>query len=110
MTLPMTWDEWAQHDGIVFAARVRKGEVTPAELAAQAAAGIAKINPTLSGAVEMFEDVIANPAKDGANLEGPFAGLEERKASLVELHVRTRSWVAARASQQTPQRDDQCLL
>jgi hypothetical protein len=35
MTLPMTWDEWAQHDGTAFAARVRKGEVMPAELAAQ---------------------------------------------------------------------------
>jgi Asp-tRNA(Asn)/Glu-tRNA(Gln) amidotransferase A subunit family amidase len=75
MTLPMSWDEWAQHDGIALAARVRKGEVMPAELAAQAAAGIVKINPTLSGVVEMFEDVIADPAKDGANLEGRFAGL-----------------------------------
>ena len=75
MTLPMSWDEWAQHDGTALAARVRKGEVMPAELAAQAAAGIAKVDPTLSGVVEMFEDVIADPDKDGANLEGRFAGL-----------------------------------
>jgi amidase/6-aminohexanoate-cyclic-dimer hydrolase len=40
------------------------------ELAAQAAAGIAKINPTVLGVVEMFKDVIADPAKDGANLVG----------------------------------------
>ena len=71
----MSWDEWAQHDGIALAARVKKGEIMPAELAAQAAAGIAKVDPTLSGVVEMFEDVIADPAKDGANLVGPFAGL-----------------------------------
>ena len=75
MTLPMSWDEWAQHDGTALAARVRKGEVMPAELAAQAAAGIAKVDPALSGVVEVFEDVIADPAKDGANLEGRFAGL-----------------------------------
>ncbi len=71
----MSWDEWAQHDGTALAARVRKGEVMPAELAAQAAAGIAKVDPALSGVVEVFEDVIADPAKDGANLEGRFAGL-----------------------------------
>jgi hypothetical protein len=75
MTLPMSWDEWAQHDGTALAARVRKGEVMPTELAAQAAAGVAKVDPILSGVVEMFEDVIADPAKDGANLEGRFAGL-----------------------------------
>ena len=28
MTLPMSWDEWAQHDGTALAARVRKGELT----------------------------------------------------------------------------------
>jgi len=75
MTLPMSWDEWAQHDGTALAARVRKGELTAAELASQAAAAIAKVDPALSGVVEVFEDVIAEPAKDGANLEGRFAGL-----------------------------------
>ena len=40
MTLPMSWDEWAQHDGMALAARVRNGEVTPAELARQAEAGV----------------------------------------------------------------------
>jgi amidase len=75
MTLPMSWDEWAQHDGTALAARVRKGELTAPELAAQAAAGIAKVDPALSGVVEVFEDVIADPARDGANLEGAFAGL-----------------------------------
>ena len=32
-----------------------------------------KIDPALSAVVEVFEDVIADPAKDGAN--GRFAGL-----------------------------------
>ncbi|MDP3078942.1 amidase [Bradyrhizobium sp.] len=75
MTLPMSWNEWAQHDGVALAARVRKGELTAKELASQAAAGIAKVDPALSGVVEIFEDAIADPAKDGANLSGPFAGL-----------------------------------
>jgi amidase len=75
MTLPMSWDEWARHDRTPLAARVRRGEVTPAELAAQAAAGIAKVDPELSGVIEVFEDVIADPAKDGSDLEGRFAGL-----------------------------------
>ena len=75
MTLPMSWDEWAQHDGVALAARVRKGELTAKELASQAAAGIAKVNPALSGVVEVFEDAIADPAGNGANPAGPFAGL-----------------------------------
>ncbi|MBR0951481.1 amidase [Bradyrhizobium canariense] len=75
MTFPMSWNEWAQHDGVGLAARVRKGELTAKELARQAAAGVAKVNPALSGVVELFDDAIADPAKDGANLAGPFAGL-----------------------------------
>ena len=75
MNLPMSWDEWAEHDGVALAARVSKGELTAAELAAQAAAGIARVDGTLSGVVELFDDVIADPARDGADLNGPFAGL-----------------------------------
>ncbi len=75
MTLAMSWDEWAQHDGTALAARVRKGELKAAELAAQAAAGITAVNPAISGVVEVFEDVIADPVRDGADLSGPFAGL-----------------------------------
>ena len=75
MTLAMSWDEWADHDGVALAARVRKGEVTPAELAAQAAAGIAKTNPQLGAVVEVFDDVVADPLKDGMNPDGVFAGL-----------------------------------
>src|SRR5262249_54240882 len=54
---------------------VRKGEVKPTELAQQAAAGVANVNPALSGVVELFDDAIASPAGNRTNLEGPFAGL-----------------------------------
>ena len=75
MNLPMSWDEWANHDGVALAARVAKGELTATELAAQAAAGIAKVDPALSGVVEIFEDAVTDPGTDGTNLDGPFAGL-----------------------------------
>ncbi|WP_338690789.1 amidase [Bradyrhizobium sp. 26S5] len=75
MTLAMSWDEWTRHDGTALAERVRNGELTPGELASQAAAAVAKVDPALSGVVELFDDVIADPARDGADPNGPFAGL-----------------------------------
>jgi amidase len=75
MTLAMSWDEWARHDGLALAERVRKGELSATELAAQAAAGIAKTNPALSAVVEVFDDVVADPLKDGMNPDGVFAGV-----------------------------------
>jgi amidase len=53
MTLAMSWDEWATHDAVALAERVRRGELTAAELAAQAAAGVAMLNPQLSAVVEV---------------------------------------------------------
>ncbi|TDH64167.1 amidase [Dankookia rubra] len=75
MSLAMTWDEWARHDATALAARVRAGEVSPAELAAQAAAGIARTDPALSAVVEVFEDVVADPLRDGMDPAGAFAGV-----------------------------------
>jgi hypothetical protein len=65
MTLAMGWDEWAAHDAVALAARVRQGDVTAAELAAQVAAGVAKVNPQLSAVVELFDDAVADPVKAG---------------------------------------------
>ncbi len=75
MTLAMSWEEWTSHDAVGLAERVRSGELTPAELARQAAAGIAKTNPSLSAVVEVFEDVVADPLSDGLDPGGPFAGV-----------------------------------
>lgn len=75
MTLPMTWNEWAHCDGVGLADLVRKGQVTPRELAMQAAAAIEKVNPQITGVIEVFADAIADPAGNGTNLDGPFAGL-----------------------------------
>ncbi len=75
MTLAMGWDEWATCDALALAELVRTKKVKPAELAAQAAAAIEKTNPKLSAVVEVFDDVVADPTRDGANLDGPFAGV-----------------------------------
>ena len=75
MTPAMGWDEWAAHDATALAARVRAGELTPAELAAQAAAAIAMTNPALGAVVEVFDDLVADPLSGGLNAEGPFAGV-----------------------------------
>lgn len=75
MTLAMNWEEWANHDGLALADRVRKGDVTAAELAAQAKAAIAMTNPALSAVVEVFDDAVADPKQNGTNLDGVFAGV-----------------------------------
>lgn len=75
MTLAMSWDEWAAHDAVGLAERVRRGEVTPAELATQVAAGIARTNGALDAVVEVFDDVVADPLRDGMRPDGPFAGV-----------------------------------
>jgi amidase len=52
--------------------------VSPAELAAQAAAGIAKVDPAIAAVIEVFEDAITNPTASGTNTDGPFAGARGR--------------------------------
>jgi amidase len=75
MTLAMNWEEWANHDSVGLAERVRKGDVTPAELATQAKAAIAMVNPKLDAVVEVFDDAVADPVQNGTNPDGTFAGV-----------------------------------
>ena len=75
MAVAMGWEEWSRHDGVGLAELVRTGQLTPTELAQQAAAGIAMTNPALSAVVEVFDDVVADPLKDGLNPQGAFAGV-----------------------------------
>lgn len=75
MTLAMDWDDWARQDALGLAALVRSGQLTPAELAAQAAAGIARTNPALEAVVEVFADAVADPVANGTNTGGLFAGV-----------------------------------
>ena len=75
MTLPMSWNEWAQHDAVGLAARVRGGDVTPKELARQAAAGIAQGRSRAVGCRRGVRRRDRRSRCDGANLGGPFAGV-----------------------------------
>ncbi|MSO65466.1 MAG: amidase [Alphaproteobacteria bacterium] len=75
MTTVMSWDAWMTHDAVGLAELVRRKEVTPRELAEQVAAGIAKVNPAINAVIEVFDDVVKDPLKDGMRAEGPFAGM-----------------------------------
>lgn len=76
MALVMGWDEWVRHDAVALAERLRQGEVSAAELATQAAAGVAKVNPLLSAVVALFDDAVASPFQaGGAAADGFFAGV-----------------------------------
>ncbi|MBI1777735.1 MAG: amidase [Proteobacteria bacterium] len=73
--MAMSWEEWAKHDAVGLADLVRKKKVTPAELARQAAAGVALLNPKLAGVLEVFADVLESPDKDGPNRKGALYGV-----------------------------------
>jgi amidase len=75
MSTVMSWEEWAGHDAVGLAELVRRKQVTPRDLAHQAAAAVAKVNPAINAVIEVFEDVVEDPAKDGCDLGGPFAGV-----------------------------------
>ena len=75
MTLALSWAEWAAHDATALAGLVRCGELTAAELAQQAAAAIERVNPSVCAVVETFDDVVADPTRDGMNPAGAFAGV-----------------------------------
>lgn len=71
----MHWQEWASQDAVGLAELIRTGDVSAAEVAAQAEQATRKVNSRISSVVELFDDAIANPATDGTRLDGPFAGV-----------------------------------
>lgn len=75
MTLSMTWPEWASHDAVGLADRVKRGEITAAEVAAQAQAAVALVNPALAAVIEVFDDAVEDPFATGTSAAGFFAGV-----------------------------------
>ena len=73
--LAMDWAEWGRHDATSLAALVRSGQVSARELAAQAAAATAALNPRIEAVLELFADVLANPDADGPAREGGLYGV-----------------------------------
>ncbi|MFI5319803.1 MAG: amidase [Myxococcota bacterium] len=72
--LALGWEEWAAHDALGLAALVRNKQVTPRELAQQAAAGIRAVNPRLNAVIEVWEDRVAG-LDERALGDGPFRGV-----------------------------------
>ena len=75
MNLAMNWKEWSKFDGMGLAELVRKGEITPREIAQQVAKGAEALYPDISAVIEIFDDVVDAPEKDGMNPDGIFAGV-----------------------------------
>jgi Asp-tRNA(Asn)/Glu-tRNA(Gln) amidotransferase A subunit family amidase len=72
--LALSWDEWARHDALALAALVRRRDVTPRELARQAAAAIAALNPQLNAAIEVFADRV-DALEESSLGDGPLRGV-----------------------------------
>lgn len=75
MKLVMNWDEWANLDAIGLAELVRKGQITPGEVAQQVTLAIDALNPEVNAIIEVFDDAVNDPMKDGTNPDGVFAGV-----------------------------------
>ena len=51
-SLVLTWDEYIQLDATDMAQLVSSGDISPRELAAQAAAATARVNPKINAVIE----------------------------------------------------------
>jgi amidase len=71
----MSWDEWARHDATALAGLVKAGKVTPRELASQAAAAVQRLDGKLQAVLGLYDDVLANPDKDGPSRDGLLYGV-----------------------------------
>jgi amidase len=73
--LAMGWPDWARHDGVALAELIRTRQVSAQQVAAQAAAAVARLNPKLEAVIELFDDVRANPDADGPDKAGKLYGV-----------------------------------
>ncbi|MFZ9417071.1 MAG: amidase, partial [Alphaproteobacteria bacterium] len=59
----MGWEEWMRHDATSLAGLVRSGQLQASEVVAQAARGVERVNGRLAGVLEVFQDVVEDPAR-----------------------------------------------
>jgi amidase len=71
----MSWDQWSTHDDIGLAELLKTKQVTPHELAEQAARALDLMDSRLNFLIEIFWDVVEDPYQDGMNADGPFRGV-----------------------------------
>lgn len=105
MANTMSWDDWTAQDAVGLAEMVRERQVTPNELAEQAAAAVELVNPALAAVIEIFDDKVADPFGEGLNPDGAFAGVPflmkdlgpTMKGRLQEMGSLLARWNRARA-------------
>jgi amidase len=73
--LAMSWNEWHRHDALALADRVRSKEVSTSELCAQGAVAIERLDPAIEAVLGMFDDVVADPDRDGPSTTGRLYGV-----------------------------------
>ncbi|MFT7772228.1 amidase [Roseateles sp.] len=78
MTHPYSWERWSALGAVDIADHVRRGEVSAAEVAAQAHAAALRVEPQISALVELLDephhapDVALPPAREGLLAGVPF--------------------------------------
>lgn len=73
--LTLSWTEWGKTDAVALAQLIRDKQITAQEAARQAASAVAQLDPKLDAVLEVFDDIVANPTRDGARLDGPLGGV-----------------------------------
>ena len=66
--------EYSKYDGVALADSVRRGEVTPKELAHLFVEAVEKVNPKINAIIEVYSDRIET-LDDKSISDGPFAGV-----------------------------------
>jgi amidase len=73
--LAMSWEEWHKRDAMALADLVRAKDVSPKELCAQAAAAVARVDPQIEAVLGLYDNVVADPDKDGPSRDGRLYGV-----------------------------------
>jgi amidase len=73
--LAMSWEEWHKRDAVALADLVRAGDITPNELTAQAAEAVARLDPEIEAVLGLYDDVLAEPDRDGPSKAGRLYGV-----------------------------------
>src|SRR5579884_3116440 len=68
--MAMGWAEWAGQDATGLAALIRDRRLTAREAAAQAAEAVARLEPKLDAVLGLYDDVLADPDRDGPARDG----------------------------------------
>ena len=74
-THPFDWATWGRIDATELAVKLRAKDITVSEVMHQFSEAVSIQNPRLNSVIEVFDDVLDDPASSGANPDGPFYGV-----------------------------------